>query len=164
MPAKPIHQQQVKAPEVSYATPVKILPKQVEDKLSSYASRQQEVPRLPLERADIEEGAVTKVTGNNILYINPSSAYAIEQFRVVWPKISTTPTVVWVATTPNIAMKEWHSAGYTANPLPSPSTLYTTSRILEPDAYHVNSQGYQKVGGVLRNNEINKWLGFFNAN
>ncbi|MCF8567928.1 hypothetical protein LLE49_24705 [Alicyclobacillus tolerans] len=152
--SKPIH-------ATDFAAPQQALPGGVEAHLSSYKTRLKQVSKLPLTIAQTSSGHARNIQGD-VLYIDPSSAYAIQQFNSAWPRLQHKPTVVWVHTTPDNASKYWNLEGYKSDPLPSPSTLYTKMMVAEPDAYRAQSHKYLELPGVLRPNQTNYWVTFFN--
>ncbi|MCL6441878.1 MAG: hypothetical protein K6T83_00185 [Alicyclobacillus sp.] len=129
--------------------------------LSPYGRRIRSVPALPLVKADDASGHLVWISGTNILFIDPTLDYAIRQFHTIWPDLKSKPTVVWVHATPSRAAAVWQADGYATDPLPSANTLYSTSQIPSPDAYHANDGKWQEVPGVLKPNETRDWIKFF---
>ncbi|WP_054970240.1 hypothetical protein [Alicyclobacillus ferrooxydans] len=146
-----------------YRTPQVQLPSGVTSHLTGYHQRVVTRPQLPLRHALDAGGTSLSIHASNVLYIAPSEAYAITQYKQVWNRLTSVPAVVWTSTTPTIAHKEWLHEGYKTDPLPSHQTYYTYSNIPTPDSYHRQTKGWTELPGVLKTSQIKQWMTFFSA-
>ncbi|QSO50147.1 hypothetical protein [Alicyclobacillus mengziensis] len=148
---------------ISYRTPQSRLPSGVASHLTGYEQRIVVRTKLPIRYALDPSGTYLSIRSTNILYIDPTEAYAITQYKTIWYHIKGVPTVVWTNTTKSIAAKEWLSEGYKTDPLPSKQTLYTNIQIPTPDSYHLHGKSWSELPGVLKSNQVTEWTTFFHS-
>lgn len=150
-----------KAQTTPIHSPVTALPPTIDAHLSSYTKRITTRKALPITKASKKGGESISITGTNVLYIDPSEKYAIEQFRNIWSNLSVVPVVVWLNTTPSRATEEWKLDGYKGDPLPSMGTYYSGATMPTPDAYHRMKSGWLEIPGVLESSQQKNWIKFF---
>jgi hypothetical protein len=130
------------------------LPADMTKHLSSYDSRLRKVDKLPVN---------VPSSVNQVLVISPVAGYAISQFQSVWPKLDPKPAVVWVGMSQVQTQQMWAKLGYHGDPLPSPVTLYEPVSVPVPATYRKVQGGWETVPGVLRSDEVQKWVDFFST-
>ena len=89
-----------------FVAPSKSLPNGVENRLTPYSKRVTPVSMMIISSAQTADGQKVNITGNSVLVISPSTAYAVSQFASIWDKLKIKPTVVWLNATATIVNLE----------------------------------------------------------
>lgn len=134
-------------------TVISELPVSVSNKLSDAKKRLHHVKTLPVKQ---------NISGKSILFLSPTEAYAIKQFRSVWPQLKHKPTVVWTGTNKSNAEAVWKREDYSQTPLSSQKTYFIQDSPPTPDAYEKTTSGWNELPGILSKQQTHFWIGFFN--
>jgi hypothetical protein len=149
---------QVDNAAVSYVPPQTTAPSP--SHLVALTRRISVVQNLPITQAVDQAGNARTISAQAVLFIDPSQAYAINQFNQIWDKISPRPAVVWMHTTPRIAANTWKAEGYSGDPLPSNVTLYTDRSVPTPDLYRANGATWFEIPGLVSPTDVEQLASF----